>query len=62
MDWVSVEDESGWTFTTYGREPAVEVFVPASVAAERSTSFLLDLGPAVSHVEATRSCIGLADT
>src|SRR5690606_4308595 len=50
VDWVSVEDETGWTFTTYGRHPAVEVFVPASVVAERSTSFLLELGPAVSLV------------
>ncbi len=61
VDWVSVEDEAGWTFTTYGRHPAVEVFVPAAVAAERSTSFLLDLGPAVSLVPATRACLGLTD-
>jgi len=61
VDWVAVEDERGWTFTSYGREPAVEVFVPAAVAAERSTSFLLDLGPAVSIVPQTRSCIGLED-
>jgi len=61
VDWVSVEDASGWTFTTYGRHPAVEVFVPATVAAQRSTSFLLDLGPAVSQVPATRACIGLTD-
>lgn len=61
VDWISVEDERGWTFTTYGRHPAVEVFVPAAVAAERSTSFLLDLGPAIDQVEATRHCIGLTD-
>lgn len=61
VDWVAVEDERGWTFTTYGRDPAVEVLVPAAVAEARSTSFLLELGPAVSLVEATRSCIGLAD-
>lgn len=61
VDWVSVEGERGWTFTTYGRQPAVEVFVPSSIADQRSTSFLLDLGPAVQRVEATRYCIGLAD-
>lgn len=62
VDWIAVEGEPGpkgadWTFTTYGRVPAVEVRVPAAVAAERSTSFLLDLGPAVARVEQTRSCL-----
>ena len=63
VDWVAVpgqEDAEGnapWTFTTYGRSPAVEIRVPASVTASRSTSFLLDLGPAVSRVEQTASCL-----
>jgi hypothetical protein len=48
---------SDWTFVTYGRDPAVEVHVPASVVAERSTSFLDALSAAVSKVEATRSCL-----
>lgn len=48
---------SDWTFVTYGRDPAVEVHVPASVVAERSTSFLDALSTAVSQVEATRSCL-----
>lgn len=46
-----------WTFTTYGREPAIEVHVPAQVAGERSTSFLDLLGPAVQHAEQVRSCL-----
>lgn len=48
---------SDWTFVTYGRDPAVEVHVPAAVVAERSTSFLDGLGVAVAQVEATRSCL-----
>ncbi|WP_250444539.1 DUF3515 family protein, partial [Actinotalea sp. C106] len=62
VDWVAVsgpEDAEGgadWLFTTYGREPAVEVSVPAEVTSERSTSFLLDLGPAIEQVEQTRFC------
>lgn len=48
---------SDWTFVTYGRDPAVEVHVPASVVAERSTSFLDALSPAIAQVEATRSCL-----
>ncbi|KGM12986.1 DUF3515 domain-containing protein [Cellulomonas bogoriensis] len=63
VDWIAVpgsEGEGGttdWTFTTYGREPAVEVQVPAAVTNERSTSFLLDLGPAVAQVEQRRACL-----
>lgn len=63
VDWLTVEGAPGpdggadWTFTTYGRDPAVEVLVPAEVARTRSTSFLLDLGPAVARVEQTRSCL-----
>ena len=48
---------SDWTFVTYGRDPAVEVHVPAGVVAERSTSFLDGLSVAVAQVEATRSCL-----
>ncbi|WP_199425118.1 DUF3515 family protein [Actinotalea solisilvae] len=63
VDWVAVagpEDATGaapWTFVTYGRDPAVEVRVPAEVTSSRSTSFLLDLGAAVSLVEQTRECL-----
>lgn len=49
--------DSDWTFVTYGRDPAVEVHVPAAVVAERSTSFLDGLSVAVAQVEATRSCL-----
>lgn len=63
VDWVAVSgaaDDDGnapWTFTTYGRSPAVEVRVPVSVTASRSTSFLLDLGEAISRVPQTRTCL-----
>lgn len=63
VDWLAVEGTPGpdgaadWAFVTYGRDPAVEVLVPAEVAATRSTSFLVDLGPAVARVDQTRSCL-----
>ena len=63
VDWVAVEgvlegdSTAAWTFTTYGRNPAVQVVVPAAVTANRSTSFLIDLGPAVAKVEQTRACL-----
>lgn len=67
IDWLVVPDDStadaatvggqtSWTFTTYGRVPAVEVHVPASVAAARSTSFLDQLGQAISLATVERSC------
>lgn len=57
VDWVIVEGDDGWTFTTYGREPAVELHVPAAVAAERSTAFVDQLGPAVALTEQVRTCV-----
>ena len=61
VDWVAVpgDEESGtpWTFTTYGRLPAVELTVPTSVTSEQSRSFLVDLGPAVAHAEQSRRCL-----
>lgn len=49
--------DTDWTFTTYGREPAVEVHVPAEVAGARSTSFMDLLGPAVARTTQVRSCL-----
>ncbi len=66
IDWLVIPaDEAAsssgaptdWTFITYGRVPAVEVHVPAKVAAERSTSFLDALGPAIARTAKVRSCV-----
>ena len=58
VDWIVTDDgKNTWTFVTYGRDPAVEVHVPAAVVAERSTSFLDALSPAIAQVEATRACL-----
>ncbi|WP_255372150.1 DUF3515 family protein [Cellulosimicrobium sp. CUA-896] len=62
VDWLVVEDGEGtWTFTTYGRDPAVQVVVPPAVSANHSTSFVADLGPAVQSVPQTRRCLDVAD-
>ena len=57
VDWVVVEDDGDWTFTTYGRVPAVELRVPEAVATTRSTSFVDLLGPAVARTEQQRQCL-----
>ncbi|PZR52279.1 DUF3515 domain-containing protein [Xylanimonas oleitrophica] len=57
VDWiVESNDEGTWRFTTYGREPAVEVVIPATVRETHSSSFVADLAQAVGRVEATKSC------
>ncbi len=57
IDWVSVENpDKTWTLTTYGRVPAVEVDVPASVAAAGS-SYFDELGPAIALTKKERSCV-----
>jgi len=62
IDWVVTEgdsdsDDVDATFTTYGRVPAIEVSIPASIRKEHSTSMLIDLGPAVAKTEKQRSCL-----
>jgi hypothetical protein len=63
IDWLAVADDpaaqgtTDWTFTTYGRDPAVEVRVPGAVASTQSTSFLDQLGPAIAQVKPTRACL-----
>lgn len=61
VDWLVVEDDGTWTFTTYGRDPAVQVVVPPAVAETHSTAFVADLARAVMEVPQTRACVGVAD-
>ena len=58
IDWVTVENDDGsWTLTTYGREPAVELHIPRSVAAASGSTYVDQLGPAVALTEQVRSCV-----
>lgn len=63
VDWIKDESEAPtYRFTTYGREPAVEVLIDASPESGVSgTAALVDLGPAVSRIPATSGCIGAED-
>lgn len=56
IDWVASQDADGWTFVTYGRTPAVEVAVPASLRLAQPTAALVDVAPAVDDVRATKTC------
>lgn len=63
VDWVIVasdpddEQSSDWTFTTYGRVPAIEVQVPAQIARTHPSSFLDRLGRAAQLTERERGCL-----
>ena len=70
VDWINPEAagealEDGtageWTFITYGRDPAVEVVVPADTGIEQPTGVLVELANAVQLVEPTRHCVGATD-
>lgn len=59
IDWILREDESTWTATTYGREPAVEVlFNPDEVS---SSTLLVQLENSISRIQPTRECISSND-
>ncbi|GAB3616791.1 DUF3515 domain-containing protein [Okibacterium endophyticum] len=62
VDWIedaSRADEDIYVFTTYGRDPAVEVVIDASLAS--GTTALTDLATAVSVLPTTTECVGAAD-
>lgn len=63
VDWVVDElgaqdqDRGTWTFTTYGRVPAVEVVVPVEYAGDDATGVLIEIGASVAPLEQDRTCI-----
>lgn len=59
VDWLVREGTDVWTFTTYGREPAVEVTVPVDSPADgvRASAVLTDLGTAVGATTVRRTCL-----
>lgn len=61
VDWVLVDEKGDFRFVTYGREPAVEVTVPAAAGRTNAPSALVDLAAAVKPVPASRQCIGADD-
>jgi len=63
IDWILDEtqaDDEIYTFTTYGRDPAVEITVDQGLAS--GSSALVDLANAVSYVPQTDQCTDVADT
>jgi hypothetical protein len=58
VDWITGETSTGWTFVTYGRDPAIEVQVPKALGEGQPTVALVDVAPAVLDVKSTTTCTG----
>lgn len=58
VDWIGPRDplNNDRRYTTYGRSPAIEVFVPAGSSAAIET-VLTEIGDVVRSIPATRSCL-----
>ncbi|MDN5899385.1 MAG: DUF3515 domain-containing protein [Brachybacterium sp.] len=64
VDWIVQELEGDvFLYTTYGRDPAIDVSVPRSAAPDQPSGAALDLAQVISRtVDATDRCIGPGDT
>lgn len=63
VDWIvrELEDEV-FLYTTYGREPAIDVSVPRSAAPDQPSGAALDLSQVITrNIDATDRCIGPGD-
>lgn len=67
VDWVVAENDEvageesergRFTFTTWGRTPAIQVVVPVEYAGTDATGVLVDLAPAVAFTQVERACLG----
>lgn len=60
VDWIEDDSEAPmYRYTTYGREPATEVYLDSKVVSGSTT--LVDLAAAVSNVPATTQCLDAND-
>ncbi len=57
VDWIAVPGGSSSTYTTYGREPALELVVPEAEGTPLPATLLDGLAPAVALVPSTRACL-----
>lgn len=58
VDWIVREDDNGIVlYTTYGREPAVDISVPRTVAPDQPSAGPLELGAIVSQLPASTACV-----
>ncbi|MET1052418.1 MAG: DUF3515 family protein [Mycetocola sp.] len=66
IDWIADESQASddtYRYTTYGRDPAIEVVINADAATGgvSGTTALIDLTAAVQAIPATTACVGAED-
>ncbi|MCP2030535.1 hypothetical protein L1277_000599 [Okibacterium sp. HSC-33S16] len=66
IDWIADESDAAtdtYRYTTYGRDPAVEVVInsDATTGGVSGTTALIDLTGAVSVIPQTTACVGAED-
>lgn len=59
VDWVMKENETSYTFTTYGRTPATELILEENKLP--SDTVLTQISAAAAKIPATGGCLGLGD-
>jgi hypothetical protein len=60
IDWIEDDSEAPrYRYTTYGRDPATEVYIDSELVSGSTT--LVDLAGAIANVPATTACLGADD-
>ncbi|MGY4857222.1 DUF3515 family protein [Cryobacterium sp. AP23] len=60
IDWIEDDSEAPkYRYTTYGRDPATEVYIDSELVSGSTT--LVDLADAVANVPASKQCLGADD-
>lgn len=57
VDWIVREDDGYVLYTTYGREPAIDISVPRALAPDQPSAAPLEVGALVSQIPATTFCV-----
>lgn len=55
-DWIAARTTTGWRFTSYGRSPALEVELPATLGLSQPTAPLADLAASLSVLPQAKTC------
>lgn len=61
VDWIVREEDGIVLFTSFGREPAIDISVPRSVAPDQPSAVPLEFTQLISAIPATSRCIGPGD-
>jgi hypothetical protein len=60
IDWIEDDSEApNYRYTTYGRDPATEVYIDSELVSGSTT--MVDLADAIGYIPATSQCLDAAD-